>query len=132
MNSGEVMTHRVLSVGQCGMDHGSISRFLGQHFDVSIEEADGASQALDKLRDGSFSLVLVNRVFDRDGGEGLSLIREVRQSEATGDVPIMLVSNYPDSQQQAVALGAAPGFGKSELHASNLADRFASFLGTDS
>ena len=32
-----------------------------------------------------------------------------------GSVPMMLVSNYPEAQQQAVASGALPGFGKNAL-----------------
>ena len=126
------MTHRVLSVGQCGMDHGSISRFLDQHFNVSIEQAHGADQALDKLRNELFNLVLVNRVFDQGGGDGMGLIQQVCQDDSIGDIPVMLVSNYPEYQKQAVALGAAPGFGKSGLKSPNLPDRLASFLSDQS
>jgi len=126
------MTHRVLSVGQCGMDHGSISRFLDQHFDVSIEQAHGAAQALDKLRNELFNLVLVNRVFDQGGGDGMGLIQQVCQDDSIGDIPVMLVSNFPEYQKQAVALGAAPGFGKASLKSPNLPGHLATYLSNES
>lgn len=126
------MSKRVLSVGQCGFDHGSISRFLSDHFDAAIEGVDSATVALNRLRADRVDLMLVNRVFDRDGADGLSLIREVKADESLADVPVMLVSNYPEYQERAVALGAVPGFGKAELRAADLRDRLATYLSGDS
>jgi hypothetical protein len=57
-------------------------------------------------------LILVNRVLDADGSDGMALIQEFVRS---GTVPVMLVSNYPEYQAKAVALGARPGFGKAAL-----------------
>ena len=108
--------HRILSVGQCGFDHGSLSRFFDRRFDAKVVGADTRDEALDALRSGPFDLVLVNRVSDRDGSPGLELIRAMKSDPATADVPVMLVSNYPDAQDQAVALGALRGFGKSQLN----------------
>ena len=44
-------------------------------------------------------------------------------------VPVMLVSNYPQYQQQAVDAGAVPGFGKAELRSPTTLARLAEFLG---
>jgi hypothetical protein len=41
----------------------------------------------------------------------------------------MLVSDFPAAQQQAVALGAVPGFGKAALGAPDTARRLAAVLG---
>jgi two-component system chemotaxis response regulator CheY len=106
---------RVLSVGQCGPDHGSISRTLSQAFGVEVVAADTATEALEQLRQQSFALVLVNRVFDWDGSSGLDLIRQVKNDPETSQVPVMLVSNLADAQQQAIGAGALPGFGKASL-----------------
>jgi hypothetical protein len=43
-------------------------------------------------------------------------------------VPAMLVSNYEDAQQEAVAAGAVPGFGKSALYGPLVAERVRSYL----
>ncbi len=106
---------RVLSVGQCGYDHGRIVRFLRDTFGAQVEGVDTADEALEALRAGPFQLVLVNRVLDGDGTSGLDLIRSIKADAALAGVPTMLVSNYPEAQAQAVGLGAVAGFGKADL-----------------
>jgi len=108
-------TTRVLDVGQCSFDHGTISRFLRQNFGVQVDEAETADDALSALRSEPYALVLVNRVFDTDGSSGIDLIRALKADPALSDVAVMLVSNYPDAQAQAIDLGALEGFGKAQL-----------------
>ena len=48
----------------------------------------------------------------RDANE---LIKELQADEELRAVPMMLVSNYEDSQAEAVKHGAKPGFGKAAL-----------------
>lgn len=119
---------RVLSVGQCAVDHGAISRLLAARFDATTVEADDLDDALDVLPRDSFDLVLVNRVLDRDGGDGLAVIRGLLADDALGETPVALVTNFPDWQDRAVALGAVRGFGKSEL-TTTAADVLAPILG---
>jgi CheY-like chemotaxis protein len=120
-------TKRVLSVGQCAMDHGNISRMLTGHFQAEVVPADTAEEALDLVRGGGFDLVLVNRVFDSNGGSGLDLIRRLK---AGGQAPpVMLVSNYEDAQKEAVAAGALPGFGKGALGTPATLGRLRAALG---
>jgi two-component system, chemotaxis family, chemotaxis protein CheY len=114
---------RVLSVGQCGADHGSISRTLQKAFGVEVVAADSMTEALEQLREQSFALVLVNRIFDRDGSTGLDLIRQIKNSAEVSQVPIMLVSNYQDAQENAVKAGALPGFGKASLGRPQMLER---------
>ncbi len=106
---------RVLSVGQCYADHGSIDRTLRQHFGAEVVAADSAEEALARLRQEAFDLVLANRVFDADGDSGIDAIGRLKDDEAGRKVPVMLVSNYEDAQGQAVSRGAVPGFGKASL-----------------
>src|SRR6476660_8348454 len=47
---------RVLSVGQCAADHGSISWTLRSSFGAEVVGADTAEEALTLLRDGDFAL----------------------------------------------------------------------------
>ena len=105
----------VLDVGQCGFDHGSISRHLKATYGAEVTAADSAGQALVSLRAGEFDLVLVNRVFDGDGTPGLALIRSIKDDPELAGTPVMLVSNYPEAQAEAKQLGALPGFGKGDL-----------------
>ena len=119
---------QVLSVGQCGFDHGAISRFLQTHFEVEVTPAATASAATELLRRQSFDLVLVNRQFDADGGEGLDLVRALQADADLATRPVMLVTNFPEYDRQAVALGAVSGFGKSAIGSPDIVRRLEPFL----
>ena len=122
---------KVLSVGQCGFDHGSITRFLQGHFDAEVSAASTADDALALLRQQTFNLILVNRQFDADGDDGLSFIQTVKSDPQFASIPVMLITNYPDYAKRALALGAVPGFGKSELTSPGLVSRLGPYLQTD-
>lgn len=120
---------RVLSVGQCGFDHGLLSRHLQRAFGAQVERADTHAEAVQALASqGPFALVLVNRVGDRDGAPGLALIERLQADPATAGVPLMLVSNYADAQAEAQRRGALPGFGKAELGRPEVDARIAAAL----
>ena len=119
---------QVLSVGQCGFDHGNIGRVLAEHFGAEVQAAATSELALRAVRDGQFDLVLVNRVFDANGDSGLELIKKWQSDEETRATPVMLVSNYSDAQDAAIALGARPGFGKNALTAPETHERLSSVL----
>ena len=110
------MPKRVLDVGQCGPDHAAIRSFL----DAALRLRDRAGAraggyARRSCSGGRFDLVLVNRKLDQDYSDGIEIIRQVKADPATADVPVMLVTNYPEHQEAAVAAGAVPGFGKLEF-----------------
>lgn len=105
---------RVLLVGHCGPDAFMLRRavrsMLGTKQVEMINSADDLEREL-----GRASLVLVNRVLDGrfDSDSGIELIRRLA---GRGGARLMLVSNYADAQAEAVAAGAAPGFGKAEAN----------------
>lgn len=101
---------RILSVGQCGLDGPRIRRELEKTFDAQVSEADSVDEATGDL-DGGFDLVLVNRILDATGEQG----QRVVEAAAERGVKVMLVSNYDDAQEKAIAAGAKPGFGKGKL-----------------
>lgn len=123
------MAKRVLDVGQCGFDHGSIDRLVRGAFDAETVPAHSINDALEQLRGGPFDLVLVNRKLDHDYSDGLEVVRAVKADAALSATPVMLVSNLPEAQQAAVAAGAEPGFGKSELGDSATVEKLRRFLG---
>ena len=65
--------------------------------------------------DEAIDLILVNRIFDLTGEEGLNFIRDHLAGPAKL-IPVILISNYADAQESAVALGARRGFGKAALN----------------
>lgn len=119
---------RVLSIGQCGFDHGQISALLRREFGAETVAAATLSQAEQLLDRELPSLILVNRILDIDGGDGMEIVRSLCASEKSNGVPVMLVTNYPEYQAEAGALGAKPGFGKSELGRPETLDKLRAFL----
>jgi len=120
------MSNRVLSIGQCAADHAAISRVLADQFQAAVIPVDHEEQADLELRRAPVSLVLVNRIFDADGRSGLEFIRRWKEQEP--HVPIMLVSNYEDAQNDARQAGAVPGFGKAALGQPAMLDRVRPYL----
>lgn len=123
------MSKRVLSIGQCGADHASLSHLLSSKFSAEVQRCRDLSEALTHLQADSFDLVLVNRILDADGSLGLNIIETLKQSPDHSSLPVMLVSNFADAQESAVAAGALPGFGKSELHKAETIAKLQQVLG---
>lgn len=106
---------RVLDVGNCDPDHGSIKWVIESEFDARVDRVMFVPDALQRLRETAYDLVLVNRLIFEDQSDGMELVRAAQADATLRTTPVMLVSNYPEAQQAAVAAGAAPGFGKARL-----------------
>jgi len=110
----------VLLVGHCFPDammlKSSIKRIIPG---VRFEKAHSLRDIEDHL--AASALALVNRVLDGEFGsdDGIGLIR----CFAGAGTPLMLISNYAESQAEAEGAGAAPGFGKTGLYAEETAER---------
>jgi CheY-like chemotaxis protein len=128
MPKSAAMSKRVLSVGQCAPDHATISRYLTRNFNCEIAKVDDAAEALAQLKSGRFDLVLVNRKLDIDYSDGIEVIRQIKSDRAISDVPVMLVTNYPEHQEAAIAEGAIRGFGKLEFDKPETRERLAAVL----
>ncbi len=115
------MPVNVLSIGQCGFDHSSIARFLSRTLQARTDAADTAAEGIKKLAAGSYHLVLVNRIIDGDGSSGIDLVARLCAQRACP--PVMLVSNLPEAQAAAMAVGAIAGFGKSAMSDPDVARR---------
>ena len=113
------------------MDESTFRRTLERHFGADLIAVDSAEEAILLLGKEEFDLVLVNRIFDRDGDEGIALIQRLKSDANLAAVPVMLISNYPNFQIQAERIGAAPGVGKSTLSSKESLERLATFLALD-
>lgn len=96
-------------VGHCGPDafalKSSVMGFVAGAVIHHINSMDELNSKMDSL-----ALLLVNRVLDGqfDSESGIDLIKAV----AGSSTPAMLISNYPESLQEAVDAGGVMGFGK--------------------
>ncbi|MEY4565181.1 MAG: hypothetical protein RLY14_151 [Planctomycetota bacterium] len=110
------MVKIVIDVGNCVPDHAAIKRLIEGKFDAKVLQAHGAEDALKLLSENSVALVLVNRKLDQDYTDGLEVIKEIKKQKEFGELPVMLITNYPEHQQLAIQEGARLGFGKLQLN----------------
>jgi len=103
---------------------------LTERFGVDVQPADRFDDAAAVLRTGDFALVLVNRKLDVDYSDGIDVIRGLKDDARLAGVPVMLITNYAEHQEAAVAEGAVRGFGKLELNAPETIEKLAAVLGT--
>jgi len=122
------MPKKILSVGQCNPDHNSLQNFLLKNFDCEITRIDSREEALDRLKIDKFDLVLVNRKLDIDYTDGTILVEDMKKDSKLKTTPIMILSNYKEYQEEAVALGAEYGFGKAEYSKPEVIERVAKYL----
>jgi DNA-binding response OmpR family regulator len=104
---------KILDLGQCGFDGPRLRRMLREKLDAEVDCAETLAAVLQKIEETSYDLVLVNRVLHADRSSGLDAIAALHQARPA--LKLMLVSDRPDAQMEAVALGACAGFGKSAL-----------------
>ena len=110
------MTKRVLDVGNCVPDHAAIRGLLERGFKAHVSQTHGPEDTLELLSRESFDLVLINRKLDRDYSDGLDILKSIKADPRLASVPVMLITNFPEHQESAVAAGATYGFGKKELN----------------
>ena len=123
------MSKRVLDVGNCGPDHTAICHFFATNFaDVEVVQAAACDDTLSALRHSQFDLVLINRKLDEDYSDGIDVLRAIKRHPDLADVPVMLVTNFPEHQDAAVAAGAVRGFGKLEFGEAATKDKIAAAL----
>ncbi len=119
---------QVLDVGNCAPDHASLRRMLTSNFDVQVIQTDAGPDTLAWLRKEPVDLVLINRKLDCDYSDGSEILKQLKADPALSAIPVMIITNYAEHQDAAVALGAVRGFGKLELQQSATLDRLKPFL----
>ncbi len=120
---------RLLDVGNCFADHSALTSVVSDHFEVEVIWAHSWAEAQQHLSNGSFDLVLVNRLLDRDGSPGLNVIERIKATDPFSDIPVMMVTNFDQHQASAMEAGAEPGFGKRARHSPETIEKLRAFLG---
>src|SRR4051794_8034403 len=105
------MGKRILLVGHCNIDGPRLQEVISSEIPGSQVERVNSDADLRRTVGEGADLLLVNREPVGFDESGLDLIRTVCGRHPGAKV--MLVSDYPDAQEQAVQAGALPGFGKS-------------------
>jgi CheY-like chemotaxis protein len=118
----------VLDVGNCDLDHRQLRALIEGSFDATLVRCQTGDEALAALNAAPADLVLVNRQLDHDLSEGVEVIRRVKSDPRFSAIPCMLITNFPEHQAAAVAMGGEPGFGKRELAHSRTRELLAKYL----
>ena len=108
---------RVGLVGHCSPDSSHLTMALTAAVPgvKVIRVTDDAGT--EKLLADGVDLLLVNRAMEHGYSEAIGTDYLKMLKAKAPNVKMMLITNYPDVQAQAVTLGALPGFGKSSIMA---------------
>lgn len=118
----------VLDVGNCDPDHAAIRSLLSSRYDVQVLRADALPDTLKILRSEGVDLVLINRKLDIDYSDGVEILKVIKADPDLMAIPVMIITNYPEHQEAAVALGAEYGFGKLQYQDASTHERLSRFL----
>ena len=109
------MAKKVVLVGHCGPDSSYLTMAVkSASSDIQITAADSDAEMEQAIADGA-DLLLLNRVLEYGFAHhtGIELLRDLKKKHP--QMKAMLVSNYADAQEAALAEGAVPGFGKRDI-----------------
>ena len=114
------MPRRVVLVGHCNFDGPRLEQeIMSMPESPEVLRVNDEAALLSVLDEGD-NLLLVNREPVGFDEEGLDIVRDVH--ERFPNQPVMLVSDHADAQEEAVAAGARPGFGKRDMGTAKLAE----------
>jgi len=114
------MPKRVLLVGHCGVDGPRLKTEIESSLRGVEAERINSDDDLRRAGEAGGDLFLVNREPVGFTVKGLDIVRSLCR-----DFPgakVMLVSDYPDAQEEAARAGALPGFGKQDIGSPKLTD----------
>lgn len=112
---GISMPKKVVLVGHCGPDSSYLTMAVkSASSDIRVSAADSDAEIEREIARGA-DLLLLNRVLDYGFAQhtGVDLLRNLKKKHP--QIKAMLVSNYSDAQEAALAEGAFPGFGKHDI-----------------
>ena len=120
----------VTLVGHCGPDSSFLRMAISTAAPGSTVRMADTNPDLDAAATSS-DLLLFNRVLEVgfDDSDGVALLKETKAKHP--DLPVMMVSNYAETQQAAEEAGAEPGFGKGEIGSDKVKSRIRAALGLD-
>ena len=124
---GKLM-QKLLIVGQCDFDYQRISFVISKMYAAEIHRADLFDEAIQRALEQPYALILINRLLDLDRSEGMEILHELKSNPQTDDIPVMIISDYQDAQDVAVAAGASPGFGKAALDTPRTFELLSNYL----
>ncbi len=125
------MSNTVIDCGNCNADHTAFESLVKANFGATVIRTHSLKDTMDALTNEKVALITVNRLLDRDHSEGMDVIKQIKSNPEYADIPIMLVTNFPDHQQLAIDAGCVPGFGKKTLRDPSTLELLTNYLGKE-
>lgn len=120
----------IVDCGNCGPDYNAIRQMVQANFEAVVLQTHGLEDTVELLAQRNVDLITVNRKLDRDYTDGMDVIRGIKSDPRFANIPVMLVTNYEEHQQAAIAEGAVQGFGKLTVRDSKTIELLQQHLGT--
>ncbi len=121
------MAHKILIVEDDSFLQGlAVTKLQKEGFDVTA--ASNADEALKALAAGAPELVLLDLILP--GADGFSILKSIRETEATKALPVIVFSNLSEDKDitHAKELGANDYMVKSNFTLDELVERIRGFL----
>jgi CheY-like chemotaxis protein len=122
------MTKTGVDIGNCDPDFNSIQKMLTGKYNVVVQRCHQLTDAIQFLSEHRVDLILINRKLDVDYTDGVEILRHLKLSPLYKSIPTMIVTNYAEHQEAAVADGAEYGFGKLQYGEPATHERLSRFL----
>lgn len=121
------LEHRILIVDDVETIAASVGLILSE-LDIPVDVALDGEEALTQMREVPYSLVISD--IDMPGMNGLELTRILRADEATGDVPVILLTSLDKEAERAAGMeaGADDYIVKGSIGGGELVKRVTRFL----
>ena len=123
------MSKTLLDCGNCPPDFQSMKRLVSQAFNANIIQCHGMEDTLQVLKTNKVDLVTINRKLDADYSDGIKIAEAIKADPDLCETPVMLITNYEDHQEAAIAIGCERGFGKLAMAAPSTRECLRPFLG---
>ena len=80
----------VLDIGNCNADHMFLESMLSSNFGAILIRAHRLEDAQKLLGENQVDLILINRLLDVDGSEGIEVLQALKADPQTQAIPVML------------------------------------------
>ncbi|MBS3077208.1 response regulator [Candidatus Pacearchaeota archaeon] len=99
---------KVLIVGPCYADAQSLKKSLGSEFSTSIMDVTKAEEAKNILRQRKIDLILISKFLVGDKSPGMEFLSYIKENNP--EIPVVLLTRFPETQKEALEKGAAASF----------------------
>ncbi len=92
--------------------------------DIEIETSSSSSNALEKMKEGNYDVVLLDIIMP--GMDGIELLKKVREQKLVPNAKIVMLTNQADDVEKAKALGVSDYIIKATTIPSEVVDQVVS------